>query len=267
MPHLTGNASSARRSNQRVNSSMRRRGPLEVVPELPEKELSDLQQSSSRTQFRECTNPDSDVVWGEWRPQERSFPQRPGDGDSGDSMAIAHPPAHGRASPAAHQIAQGVSEPGDLGAELLRLLALLLLSQRHGGLDSVEELQLLVNLTQHAQLILRQFEQKCLRHSYQQNQVSSDARSSSPLLTEATQNLPAQSNTCVSSLHELVALGSAVGTSHRNLRTASSLQSLPATSLRDRGFIDHSASQTSCTWPPGSLPPATRSDMLGLPFQ
>lgn len=263
MSPRTTNTSVARLSKKRGSHSLRR-GDLEVVHELPEKDISELQQTFSRTQFRECADPDSEVVWGEWRSQEQSSSQRSGDRDSRASRTAAQP---------TDQVgAHDASEPGGLGADPLELLTLMLLSYSGDGQGSLEELQLLVHLAQHAQLILMQFEQRCLEHSFQQIWGQSEMRSSSSLLTQTPQSLLAQANVCNSSLLGTSALSSAVGTSQSILRTAAGQELPVAEMLRnlqsqgsEYGSVSHEASQTS--WRRAQVPPATRRNVHGQPSQ
>jgi len=140
-----------------------------VVPEL---ELSELKQPFGRTHFHECSSLGSEVVWGEWRSEAWALPKR-------TDIAASSP-----TTPAPQQALQ-LGEPAALDADLLSLLALVLAGQRQDQVNSIERLRLLVDLSQHAQLVLKQLEQRCLEHSLQQTKVSSGSQSSSSSTAQA----------------------------------------------------------------------------------
>jgi len=137
----------------------------------PEKELSELQQPFSQTQFHESFHPDSEVVWGEWRSEAWAWPHG---WEGGDACVSAGRP----------QDAQGAGRLIELGPDLLVLLTLMLVGYRNDHPGSVEQLQLMVDLSHQAQLILKQLEHGCMKHALQQNSRAPRVQSASPLLAQ-----------------------------------------------------------------------------------
>jgi len=213
MAHLSRGARGTWRSSHRTNHSSRRVG-LEVVHELPEKELSELQQPFSQTQFHESFHPDSEVVWGEWRSEAWAWPRAWEVGD--DCVGAGRP-----------QDAQGVGGLVGLGPDLLMLLTLMLVGYRNDNPGSVEQLQLMVDLSHQGQIILKQLEKRCIKHAVQQNSRTSRVQSSSPLLAQVGGNATS---------HENIASASGSGASLAGFARGPRVRRDQATTQRDRAL-------------------------------
>jgi len=165
MPAFMHKASSSRRTSSRGSCRRPSSPPLGIV--LEEMEMPDVQQQAcSQTRFHEC-HLGSEVVWGEWRPAPWSVPLHAGASAAGSAMGSSA--GNIRPGASARPELWGVDVPTQSGADVLALLALMLVSgkdlqSRYDPLTSIEELKLMLDLSREAQIILSQLGRTCLQH-------------------------------------------------------------------------------------------------------
>lgn len=152
------------------------------MPEIPEKELSELQQPLSNTQFHEGSDMGGSIVWGEWRPeawslQPHAVPSTPSRSYPNSDADFSHYySSNANSDP---DFSNYFSSNGAIGihASILDVLAVLLTAYTNGWLGSPEQLQHLLALMQTAQQLLAALERECLQRGASQDSGESSTGS------------------------------------------------------------------------------------------